>query len=453
MEQVEKQRAYFEAGHTHCVKTRLAYLKKLYTTIQQYQSEIEAALYADLGKSPCESYMCEVGLCLSELSYLMKHTAKWAKPQRVHTDLVQFHAKSFTVQNPYGVVLILSPWNYPFMLTMEALFGAIAAGNCCVVKPSAYSPHTSAILQKIIEAVFPPEYVCVVTGGRKENEALLETRFDYIFFTGSVAVGKTVMQKASKYLTPVTLELGGKSPCIVDETANIPMAAKRIVFGKFLNCGQTCVAPDYILVQKKVQQALLAALKTEIVRMLGEAPLQNESYGKIINEKHFNRLLQLLDADKVAFGGQHEASTCKIAPTILNDVTLTDAVMQEEIFGPILPILPYETFADAEAIIKQFEHPLAGYLFSNNAARQRYFTEQIAFGGGCINDCIVHLASSKMPFGGVGASGMGQYHGADSFATFSHKKSILQRYNWIDLPFRYQPFTKLDKTVLQFFLR
>ncbi len=453
MEQITKQRVYFAAGNTRNVATRIGYLKRLHRAIQHYTPEIEAALHQDLGKSACESYMCEIGLCLSELSYLIKHTKKWAKPRRVHTDFVQFHARSFTVQNPYGIVLIMSPWNYPFMLTMEPLFGAIAAGNCCVVKPSAYSPHTSAVIQRILGEVFPPEYVSVVAGGRKENEALLNERFDYIFFTGSVAVGKTVMEKAAKHLTPVTLELGGKSPCIVDETASIKVAAKRIAFGKFLNCGQTCVAPDYILVHQSQKDAFLAALKAELAASFGENSLENKNYGKIINQKHFERLCGLINRDKIGWGGQQNPATLQIEPTILENVTLDDAVMKEEIFGPILPVLTYQTFEEAKEIIHQFAHPLASYLFSNAAARQAEFLHELSFGGGCINDCIVHLASSRMPFGGVGESGMGQYHGRDSFDTFSHKKSILQRYNWMDLPFRYQPYHGFDKTVLKLFLK
>ncbi|WP_317856328.1 aldehyde dehydrogenase [Chakrabartyella piscis] len=453
MEIVNKQRAYFETGATLPVATRISYLRKLYKTIQTYESEIAQALYEDLGKSHYEGYMCEIGLCLSELSYIIKHTEKWAKPQKVKTDLAQFHAKSFKVKNPLGVVLIMSPWNYPFMLTMEPLFGAISAGNCCVVKPSAYSPNTSLVIKKIIEEVFPEEYVAVISGGRKENEALLNTKFDYIFFTGSVSVGKTVMEKAAKYMTPFTLELGGKSPCIVDETANVKVAAKRIVFGKLLNCGQTCVAPDYILVHKQVKDTFVSALQLEITKTYGKKPLKNPNFGKIINQKHFERLLGLIDEKKVIFGGKSDADALKIEPTILNNVSLDDAVMQEEIFGPILPVITFDTFREAENIIKSFEHPLAAYLFSNDVKRQKYFMHHMIFGGGCINDCIVHLATSRMPFGGVGASGMGKYHGKYSFDTFSHEKGMLKRYNWMDLPMRYQPYQKYGMYLLKLFLK
>ncbi len=453
MELVTKQRDYFAQGNTRSIATRKLYLKKLYKKIQECETEIEMALQSDLGKSQCESYMCEIGLCLAELSHVIKHIDKWAKPHRVKTDLVQFHAKSFTVKNPLGVVLIMSPWNYPFMLTMEPLFGAIAAGNCCVVKPSAYSPQTSLIIQKIIGEVFPSAYVTTVSGGRKENEALLNTKFDYIFFTGSVSVGRTVMEKAAVHMTPFTLELGGKSPCIVDETASISVAAKRIAFGKLLNCGQTCVAPDYLLLHKDVKDAFVAALKKEITRTYGAKPLENPDFGKIINQKHFDRLLGLMDKNKIIFGGESNPDTLQIAPTLLDNITLDDAIMQEEIFGPILPIITYSNFKEALEIIHSFAHPLAGYLFSNDKSRQNHFLHNLSFGGGCINDCIVHLASSRMPFGGVGESGMGQYHGAYSFNTFSHEKSILQRYNWIDLPFRYQPFGKLDKKILKLFLK
>lgn len=453
MEIVAKQRAFFEAGHTLPVATRILYLRKLHTKIREYETEIELALHADLGKSATESYMCEIGMSLSELSHIIKNTGKWAKNQRVHTSLAQFHARSYVAKNPLGVVLIMSPWNYPFMLTMEPLFGAISAGNCCVVKPSAYSPQTSLVIKRIIEEVFPEEYVGVISGGRAENEELLRQKFDHIFFTGSVAVGKTVMKRAAKNLTPVSLELGGKSPCIVDETANIKVTAKRIAFGKFLNCGQTCVAPDYILVQKNKKSALISALKAEIVQMYGENPLNNPNYGRIVSEKHFARLLALKDENKIAHGGESSAVSLKIAPTILDEVSCDDAVMQEEIFGPILPIISYDDFAEAEKIIRSYPHPLACYLFSSDSAKQRYFEQNLSFGGGCINDCIVHLASSKLPFGGVGASGMGKYHGKHSFDTFSHEKSILKRHNWIDLPFRYQPYKHFDTKMLKIFLK
>ncbi len=450
---VESSREFFSSKATMDVEVRIKYLKKLYQEIKDNESKILEALGKDLGKSGYEGYMTEVGMCLSELSYVISNCKKWAKPRSVKTSLEQFHARSMIVSNPLGVVLIMSPWNYPFMLTMEPLFGALAAGNCCIIKPSAYSKHTSEVIKDLISQVFPKEMVSVVSGGRKENEELLDIKFDFIFFTGSVFVGKLVMEKASRHLTPVTLELGGKSPCIVDETANLKVAAKRIVFGKFLNCGQTCVAPDYVLVHESVKEQFLLFVKEEIKNTYTKDPLNSTLYGKIINEKHYERLLSLIDQEKVVYGGKHDSLKLKIEPTVLDNVQLDDDIMKEEIFGPIMPILTFKNYEDTDKIIKQFDKPLAAYLFSNDKTRQQDFLYQLPFGGGCLNDTIVHLASSRMPFGGVGSSGMGKYHGIESFKTFSHEKSILQRYNWIDLPFRYQPYKKSYDKIIRFFMK
>ena len=449
---VELQRRYFGSGVTIDVHGRLDALDRLHETILKYEDEIHEALYLDLGKSDTESYMCETGMTLSELSYVRHHLAGWARPKHVRTPLSQFHAKSFTVQEPYGVVLIMSPWNYPFMLCMEPLIGAIAAGNCCILKPSAYSPATSAVIQKIITETFETQYVAVVEGGRAENTELLEQHFDYIFFTGGVTVGRLVLEKAARYLTPVTLELGGKSPCIVDKTADLPLAAKRLVFGKYLNLGQTCVAPDYLLIDQSIKDAFLEEIKKEIAAQFGENPLENPNYGKIINEKHFQRLKGLMDPKKVVVGGQVKEQTRQIAPTVMDHVDATDAVMGEEIFGPILPVLTYESIEQAERFILSRPHPLALYLFTTDAKTEDRFLRFIPFGGGCINDTIIHLATSRMGFGGVGQSGMGSYHGKKSFETFSHEKSIVKKYNWIDMPVRYQPYTHKKQKLLNFFL-
>ena len=336
---------------------------------------------------------------------------------------------------------------------MEALVEAVAAGNTVILKPSAYSPATSKIVKEIIELVFPREYVAVVTGGREENKALLAMKFDYIFFTGSPSVGKEVLKNAADNLTPVTLELGGKSPCIVDETANIELAARRIVFGKYLNCGQTCVAPDYIYCQKSVKDRLIAAIKKEIVFQYGKTPLTNKDYGKIINEKHFMRLVDLINLDNVVIGGNYAKENLKIEPTVLNNISWDDAIMQEEIFGPLLPILEYESLDDIIEIIEEKPHPLALYIFSQNQKAIKKVTELCRYGGGCINDVVVHLATPEMPFGGVGESGMGSYHGKSGFDTFSHKKSILDKKTWLDLPIRYQPYQYICKKLLNLFLR
>lgn len=450
---VELQRRYFNSGVTIDVQGRLDALDRLHETILKYEDEIHEALYLDLGKSDTESYMCETGMTLSELSYVRHHLAGWARPKRVRTPMAQFHAKSFTVQEPYGVVLIMSPWNYPFMLCMEPLIGAIAAGNCCVLKPSAYSPATSAVIRKIITEAFETQYIAVVEGGRAENTELLDQHFDYIFFTGGVTVGRQVLEKAARYLTPVTLELGGKSPCVVDKTADLPLAAKRLVFGKYLNLGQTCVAPDYLLIDQSVKDAFLEEIRKEIAAQFGTNPLENPNYGKIINEKHFQRLKGLINPEKVVLGGQVKEQTRQIAPTVMDHVDETDAVMGEEIFGPILPVLTYESIEQAEQFILGRPHPLALYLFTTDAKTEDHFLRFIPFGGGCINDTIIHLATSRMGFGGVGQSGMGSYHGRKSFETFSHEKSIVKKYNWIDLPVRYQPYTPKKQKLLRFFLR
>lgn len=447
------QRAFFASGKTLDVDFRIAALKKLERAIKAHQAEIDSALQEDLGKSFFESYMCEVGLTLAELGYQLKHIRKWTRPHTVLTNLANFAAHCFTVAEPYGVTLVMSPWNYPFMLTLEPLIGAIAAGNCCVVKPSAYSPKTSAVIARIIEEVFEPGHVDVVEGGREQNAALLDQKFDYIFFTGSVAVGKLVLEKAAPHLTPVTLELGGKSPCVVAADANLEIAAMRIAFGKFLNLGQTCVAPDYVLVDRKVEMRFVELIVDAICKMYGVYALDNPDYGHMINEKHFKRVLGLIDPDKVIFGGGSDPATLQIEPTVMMGVTAEDAVMKQEIFGPILPIIAFDSLEEAKVFIKKREKPLAAYLFTSNKEEERTFLREVSFGGGCINDTIVHLATSYMSFGGVGASGMGSYHGKQSFETFSHRKSIMKKYTGLDLPMRYQPYDALKLMLIKMFVR
>ena len=449
---VEKQKTFFNTHKTFDVKYRISILKKFRQAVLNHEEDINVALKKDLGKSETETYMCEIGLTLSELSYQIKHIKKWAKNKRRRTGLANFHAKSFTVQEPYGSVLIMSPWNYPFMLCLEPMVGAIAAGNCCILKPSAYSPATSAVIKKIVGEVFPEEYVAVVEGGRAENAELLNQRFDYIFFTGGVTVGKLVMEKASVSLTPVTLELGGKSPCIIDDTCNLKLAAKRLVFGKYLNCGQTCVAPDYVLIDKKVKAEFIKWVKIQITKMYGENPLENPNYGKIINKKHFDRIRGLIDNDKVVYGGKVNLETLQIEPTIMDYVTGNDAVMKEEIFGPIMPLITYDNLDEAECFIREREKPLALYVFTKRKDVENRFLKYVSFGGGCVNDTIMHLATSSMGFGGVGSSGMGSYHGKKSFETFSHEKSVLKKYCWVDMPMRYQPYKSMYSKVIRMFL-
>ncbi len=450
---VATQREYFKSGKTLDVSVRISALKALKSSIQRHEPEINRALEMDLGKGAFESYMCETGMVLSELSHMLSHIRSYAKEKTVATPLAQFHARSYKKPSPYGVTLIMSPWNYPFLLTISPLIDSIAAGNTAVVKPSAYSPYTSEVIKTILQECFNEEYVAVVTGGRAENTSLLEEHFDYIFFTGSQAVGKEVMRKASEHLTPVTLELGGKSPCIVDKTANLKLAAKRIVFGKYLNCGQTCVAPDYIYCDASIKDKLLDELRIQIKKQFRTSPLQNPDYGKIINEKHYKRLLGLMDMEKVAIGGRSEAENLRIEPTVMENVTFEDKVMQEEIFGPILPILTYDTLDEAIAQINEMPHPLALYLFTSDKKAVKKVTSQVGYGGGCINDTIIHLATTEMGFGGFGESGMGAYHGKTGFDTFTHYKSIVDKKQWIDLPMRYQPYKGVYEKLVRLFMR
>lgn len=450
---IQTQRAFFDSGATLPVDSRIQALKKLQSCILRYEEEIGEALKQDLGKSSYESYMCETGLVLSEISYMLRHVRSYAREKRVRTPLAQFHSRSFKKPSPYGVVLIMSPWNYPFLLTLDPLVDAIAAGNTAVVKPSAYSPHTSDLMVKIIKESFPPEYVTVVTGGRAENTCLLNEHFDYIFFTGSQAVGREVMRCASAHLTPVTLELGGKSPCIVEKTANLKLAAKRIVFGKYLNCGQTCVAPDYIYCDASIKDQLIEEIKRQVRLQYTEQPLSNPDYGKIINEKHFQRILGLIDPKKVVLGGGSRPETLQIEPTVMDQVTFEDAVMQEEIFGPLMPILTYDSLDEAIRKINAMAHPLALYIFTSSKETARKVTARCQFGGGCINDTIIHLATSEMGFGGFGESGMGSYHGKEGFDTFSHYKSIVDKKTWLDLPMRYQPYKEFNRKLLHIFLK
>ena len=439
---LEKQRKYFASGATLPVKFRIEMLKKLYNAVKKYEKEISDALKADLGKSDFEAFMCETGMVLAEIGYMIKHTRKFASNHYVWSPLAQFASTSYKKPTPYGNVLIMSPWNYPFLLTIDPVADAIAAGNTVVVKPSAYSPATSEMVKKIIEECFSPEYVAVVTGGRKENAELLNQKFDFVFFTGSQNVGREVLRHTAENLTPVVLELGGKSPCIMDSTAKIKLAAKRIVFGKYLNCGQTCVAPDYIFCEKSIKDELIAEIKKQIIKQYGEKPLDNSDYGKIINSKHFERLCGLINKDKVVHGGETNPEAMQIAPTIMDNVTWDDAVMQEEIFGPIMPVLTYDKFDDIFEILHAKQKPLALYVFSENKAHIKAVTSRIRYGGGCVNDTIIHLATSEMGFGGVGESGMGSYHGKEGFDVFSHTKSIVDKKTWMDLPMRYQPYNR-----------
>lgn len=450
---LQQQNHFFSNGKTIPAEFRLKQLESLKEAMIRHEADLAAALKEDLGKSRMESYMCEIGLTLSELTWMQKHLRSLMRSKRVSTPAAQFAAKSFRSPSPYGTVLIMSPWNYPVLLTLDPLIDAIAAGNTAVVKPSAYAPCTFDVMKTMIEECFPAHYVAVVDGGRAENQALLQQHFDMIFFTGGKTVGREVLRHAAEYLTPVTLELGGKSPCIVDSTAKIRLAAKRIVFGKYLNCGQTCVAPDYILCDKRIRDELITAILAEIEKQFGKEPLKNPNYGKIINEKHFERILGLINGEKLVYGGQSEPESLRIAPTVLNNITWDDAVMGEEIFGPLLPILTFDTLDEALDTVESHPHPLALYFFSEDKAAQKKVLDTCRFGGGCINDTIIHLATSDMPFGGVGESGMGSYHGRVGFETFSHYRSIVDKKTWMDLPIRYQKYTGLKEKMMRMFLK
>lgn len=449
----EKQRAFFQTGQTLPVRWRVEMLKRLKKAIEQKENDIATALYNDLGKSRSESYMCEIGMVLSELSYLIRHTPGFARKQTVRTPMAQFSAKSYTLATPYGNTLIMSPWNYPFLLTIGPLADAIAAGNTAILKPSAYSPETAKLIEELISQCFPPEFVAVVLGGRAENAHLLDMKFDFIFFTGSQEVGKVVLRHAAEHLTPVALELGGKSPVIVDSTAQIPLAAKRIIFGKIINCGQTCVAPDYVVCHPAVKQQLIDEMKKQIALQLGNDPLANPNYGHMINAKHFQRVWELIEYEKVVCGGVCNPDTLQIAPTIMDNVSWDDPVMGQEIFGPVLPILTFEDWPQLCSDLRQRGKPLALYLFSTDRKVVDFVTTHISYGGGCINDTIIHLATEHMGFGGVGESGMGAYHGKTGFDTFSHQKSLVHKRNWIDLPMRYQPYKKCYDKLVRMFLR
>ena len=440
-ELILKQRAFYKTGQTKKLAFRKEKMRMMYRWICENEKLILTALHRDLNKSPFEAYATEIGIVKEEIKYALKHLDQWAKPKYVPTPLTQFPSRSFVYPEPYGLVLIMSPWNYPFQLTIAPLLGALCAGNCAIVKPSAYSPGTSKVVTKMIKDLFPEKYVAVVEGGREENKALLNEHFDYIFFTGSVQVGKFVMEKAAAHLTPVSLELGGKSPCIVDETADIKLAAKRIIWGKLLNAGQTCVAPDYILVHKSMKDKLVKYMAKMIDKMYGQ-PCNNPAYPKIVNEKHFKRLCKLMKEEHVLKGGAVRSATLQIEPTILDRITWESPVMQEEIFGPILPVM---TFCDIREVIEMVNarpKPLALYYFTGSKMREAKILRNISYGGGCINDTVIHVGTTNMPFGGVGSSGMGAYHGKASFDTFTHHKSIMKKSRYVDIPIRYAPFGK-----------
>jgi aldehyde dehydrogenase (NAD+) len=436
---VQQQRQFFNTGNTRAIAFRIQQLKALKQAIADHKAEIIAALKADLNKPEFETYLLEIGVLL-EVDHALRHIQSWVKPRRVNTAIDQFPASAQVCPEPLGVVLIIAPWNYPFQLMVSPLIGAIAAGNCALLKPSELAPHVSHLMAALIEKTFDPFYITVVEGGVETSQALLAEKFDHIFFTGSTAIGKIVMAAAAQHLTPVTLELGGKSPCIVDANVHLETTARRIVWGKFINAGQTCVAPDYLLVDRRIKPALITALQAAIAEFYGNDPAQNPDYGRIISTRHWARLADLLQSGHILTGGQTNLDDRYIAPTLLDQVSWDDPVMQDEIFGPILPVLEYGDLQEAIALINARPKPLALYFFSRDKALQEHVLRETSSGGVCINDTILHLAVSELPFGGVGTSGIGSYHGKAGFDTFSHQKSILRKSFWLDLKWRYAPY-------------
>ena len=437
---VSAQKQFFASQQTKDISFRKNALRKLQSELFKREADIVQALYNDFKKSEYEAIMTETSIVYSELKMAIKNIEKWNKPKKVLPSMLNFPSSAKIYSEPYGTVLIIAPWNYPFQLAISPIIGAIAAGNTVVLKPSELTPHTSTILREIIEAVFDAKHVGVVEGGVPVAQELLTLRWDYIFFTGSVNVGRIVAKAAAEFITPVTLELGGKSPCIVDDTASIKLAAKRIVWGKFINGGQTCIAPDYILIHKTQKDAFVSAMKEEITLAYGDDPEQSSDFPRIVNTRNFERLAIMLENENILIGGKTNKDDCYIAPTLIDEPSLDSEVMKGEIFGPILPIISYETEEDIAKIIGKYDKPLAFYIFSDRNNFAKKLIHQYSFGGGTINDTTVHFANHRLPFGGVGESGIGGYHGKQTFYTFSHKKGIVSRGTWLDVPTRYAPY-------------
>ena len=445
---VKKSKDFFARGITREVAFRLKQLKTLKGALEENEALIIEAMSQDLGKSYFNSYVTELGLVYKEIDLFLKNLNTWPKRKRVKTPLMHFGSRSYIYKEPYGTVLIFSPWNYPLQLSMVPLIGAIAAGNTVILKPSSQTPDTSSTLEKIGKNYFPPGYITFIKGGREKSRLLLEEKFDYIFFTGSKFAGRKVMEAAAYHLTPVTLELGGKNPCILDREADIDLAARRIVWGKYLNSGQTCIAPDYLLVHEGVKEEFFKKAKGYIQKFYGDKPLESPDFNQIINKKHFERLIKYLHKGRLITGGNFDKDRLYISPTIIDQVTWEDPVMEEEIFGPILPVLEYKNIQEVVEWINNRPTPLALYIFSNNKKVQKTILEKIQFGGGCVNDTLFHASSPYLPFGGLGESGMGAYHGETSFNTFSHEKSILKSSTFTDFAFRYPPY-KLNLKLLK----
>lgn len=448
---IKTQRSFFRTEATKDIKLRRSLLKSLRTEIQLRENEIVDVLTKDFRKPPFESFLSEFGIVLSDIDLAIKHLDRWSKPKRVRPSLLNFPSSDFIYKEPYGMVLIIAPWNYPFQLAISPLIAAIAAGNTVVLKPSELTPHTSRFVEGILSKVFDPSHVAVVQGGVSVATELLEQRWDYIFFTGSVPIGKIVAKAAAQHLTPVTLELGGKSPCIVDENIDVKLVARRIVWGKFLNAGQTCIAPDYLIVHSKIKTDLIEAIKNKILSVYGNDPEQSEDLARIINDRNLNRLTRTLENQTIIHGGQSNEATNYLAPTLIDEPDLQSDLMKDEIFGPILPILSFDQENEIDNIVRNFEKPLSLYVFSNDKKFSQRMIKRFSFGGGVINDTLVHFGNQRLPFGGVGESGIGAYHGRYGFDTFSHKKAIVRKGNWLDFPIRYAPYQGKLKVLKSFF--
>lgn len=437
---VARQKAYFQSGATQDVNGRIIALRRLYDAIKAQEPQIARALRKDLGKSADESYLSEVGIVLSEISFQIAHIRRWSRPERKLPSLTNVPSSSTVYRVPKGVVVVLSPWNYPFQLTMEPLVGAVAAGNCVVCRPSDHAPATSAVMAQLIAEAFDPAHVACVIGDHTVADALLAQPVDHVFFTGSKRVGSLVMAAAAKIPAPVTLELGGRSPAVVCADADVRLAARRIVFGKGLNCGQTCVCPDYVMVAESVHDSFVAALKSEWKRQYGADPLSNPAWPRMVDQAAFERVLGLIDPAKVVLGGQSDPQTLRIAPTVMDRVTPDDKVMGEEIFGPVLPVMTFRRLDDVFSYVRAGDKPLACYLFTKDRDVQQRVIQTLAFGSGCLNDTVMQLTTPRLGFGGVGGSGLGRYHGRYSFETFTDEKSIMSSSTLVDLPLRYQPY-------------
>lgn len=436
----EIQKKHLASAESHSVESRILLLKKLKASLETHEKEILDALFADFKKSHFEGFATELLVTYKEINLFINKLKKWSQPKRVLPTLFNFPSSDFIYHQAWGQVLVIAPWNYPFQLAINPLLAAVACGNSVILKPSELTPHTAQVLEKIVHEVFPPEIAYVITGDVETSTYLLKQKWDYVFFTGSVHVGKIVAKAAAEHLTPVTLELGGKNPCIVDESANLDVAAKRIAWGKLINAGQTCIAPDYILVHKSVKSQLVEKIIQEIQALYSKNVEQSPDYPRIINAKNFQRLVDLLENQHILYGGENNPGDHYLAPTLLDEPSLDSPVMQDEIFGPILPIISYASFEEVENIVAHFPHPLSLFIFSENTKKAKQWMKEFTFGGGIINDTIVHFVNDRLPFGGVGNSGIGQYHGYHSFKTFTRQKTVLHRKTWLDLPFRYAPY-------------